>query len=303
MHSIYLVHHDQPKLLEIQAALLRKWFPDSEIIAALSTPIYRGEESAYEMLRVAGEKVDRTLESDTGRTRFGKLVQVYARRKPFRPIILRIPILRRTIGQDPSSGHARLLNRIMLDILHLKDQTEVWIIEGDVFPVRKPIRLAFNYQLSATFNKICYKGKILCHLQPRVVQLLVNSFTREWIRTGLLDWSPMHGYRYWFDTGAKTHTLLALLQREKSIGYRLMTSDASGTWDEKSPTFKSIEKEDLRRLLLQDPRRGGTGPIVFDFYDQTWLHIGKVSGYFDGQGTDMNSKLSDLVAECFGQLS
>jgi hypothetical protein len=288
---IYLIHHNQPDLLSAQVAYFRKTFPEAEIIVGLTCNLHKPVHRPKEMFSIARENNLQIIESDTGRSFSNQSVQTICSNWFFRKLILRIPLLRKSFGQDPSSGHARLLNKMTKHSMSLPLDSEVWFVEGDILPIKKPKRLPDGLDLLAPVYEFNFTDNSYPYLNPRVMQYRTSDALIRLHKKGFLDWAPYMGCKFWFDTGSRTFKMLTQEDLRKSIQFEEMRKAVAGSWDRNSDEFKNLQSKSVRDLIELDSRVGRDGQFKFDLYDGAWLHIGKTSGYFDGQRATLTDHL------------
>lgn len=291
-NTVYLVHHNQPQLLEAQIHMVKDLLPDAEIVVGLTCHLRKANHRAPEMFQIAKLNDVRIIESDTGRKLINRIVQFTFSKFPLRSIVLRAPFFRKYLGQDASSGHARLLNKIWGDVKQPKGNQIVWLIEGDVFPIGKihPLPDSTWVEGITEFSEI--NGRKIEYLNPRLIRFRTTPEFLSYLSNTKFDWSPLHTFKYWRDTGSRTHKIVQELRAKGKVN--VLTSFRSGQWFFSDDVFQSIKSANIKKALQSDPRNI-PGSISCDFYGDTWVHIGKMSGYHNEQPQLFNELVLEVL--------
>lgn len=161
-----------------------------------------------------------------------------------RSVILRTPILRQKWGQDPSSGHARALNRILKNSMMFQDNSEISIFEGDIFPLTPIKKLPSNVDFEGSVSHVSDKN--ITYFSGRIFRYRLNSKTKKLIKFRKLKFDSIHTFSEWFDTGSSNSCIFKLIAKN-SLEYKVNSYEAilSNMWN-----FDLISKLDFNFLAF-----------------------------------------------------
>jgi hypothetical protein len=277
MRAIYLIHHNRPELLIAQIAVLNKLHPDIAIIVVLTCDYSKNSLLFDEFMRTINNLELQYILSDTNVGIIERSITSFLRKSIVNSIVLRTPLFRHKFGQDPSSGHARALNKVLKHSLNKPLKREVWILEGDVFPLSNFVSDLSNYDIYGSTTSLAAKS--LTYFNGRVFAFKLNSKVIQLIKSRKLTFSSYHTCNTWQDTGSKTYKLILSKKINRLIKIGLMPKITDNNWLSKEIEWMQDSYPGFLNLLKKD-LRNSTENCSFDLYDNKWLHIGKSSGYF-----------------------
>lgn len=277
MQEVYLIHHNRPELLATQISILHKLCKVIKINVVLTCNYFTSPVIFKKFMEIIDQFDLNLILSDSNLSSLEKIRNSFFSLRIINSLVLRTPYLRQRFGQDPSSGHARALNKALKDSIYKELGTVIWIIEGDVFPLEKFWRDEKKFDIYGSVTILPSSNKT--YFNGRVFSYKLNPFILKLIKRKQLTFSSKHTFRAWFDTGSKTEKLITSEKINKEIRVGLMTGIIDNQWkysdlmriEHLFPGFLSLVKKDMRSI---------NGNCSFDFYDEKWLHIGKSSGYF-----------------------
>ena len=277
MQEVYLIHHNRPKLLMTQIYILNKLNPEVKVNVVLTCNYLTSPLVFNEFLEIVDKLSLKLLLSDSNTGCLEKFINLFFALRLINSITLRTPYLRQRFGQDPSSGHARALNRALKDSVYKEFGTEIWIIEGDVFPLERFWRSDGKFDIYGSVTNLRDSNKT--YFNGRVFSYRLNPYVLKLIKAKKLTFTSKHTFRNWFDTGSKTEKIIISEKINKKIRVGVMHGIIDNQWTKSEleridylfPGFMNLVKKDVRP---------NAGNCSFDFYDEKWLHIGKSSGYF-----------------------
>jgi hypothetical protein len=277
MQEVYLVHHNRPELLIAQISILNKLNPEIKVNVVLTCNYLTSPVVFIEFMEIIDKLNLKLLLSDCNLGSLEKLKNLFFALRMINSITLRTPYLRQRFGQDPSSGHARALNKVLKDTIHKERGTEIWIIEGDVFPLSKFWTGESKFDIYGSVTNLTLSNKK--YFNGRVFNYRLNPYVLKLIKEKKLTFTSKHTFNNWFDTGSKTDKLIISNDVNGEIRVGAMPGIIDNQWKNSDlervdflfPGFLSLVEKDTRSIA---------GNCSFDFYDEKWLHIGKSSGYF-----------------------
>lgn len=277
MRAIYLIHHNRPELMKAQILILNKLHPDVPITIVLTCDYSRHPSLFNEFIKVLKDFELEYILSDTNVGVLERSITFFLRRTIVNSIVLRVPKIRQKFGQDPSSGHARALNRVLKHSLKKPFKSEIWILEGDVFPLSNFISDISNFDIYGSTTFI--ESKSVTYFNGRVFAYKLNLKVIQLIRRNRLTFSSHHTFNNLQDTGSRTNKLISSKRINRLIKIGLMPKITDNNWLPKEIEYMQNLYPGFLSLLKKD-FRNSSGNCSFDLYDNKWLHIGKASGYF-----------------------
>lgn len=277
MKVAYLVHHNRPELLIAQLSILKKVSPDNKIVIILTCDFTAAPLIFNKFMKIITDLKLNYLLSDSSVTKIESIKNSFFSLPAVNSIILRTPFLRQKFGQDPSSGHARALNKVLKDSLNEPVGTEIWIIEGDIFPLSKFSINDSGQDIYGSTTNLMELGKE--YFNGRVFAYRVTPYIKNLIKRKRLTFKSSHTFKNWFDTGSATEKIIKSRKINNNLEIGLMPGLIDSQW----------QKSDIDRInsmyhgfteLIKKDMRSIDGNCSFDLYDDKWLHIGKASGYY-----------------------
>jgi hypothetical protein len=277
MKQVYLVHHNRPELLVAQLSILKKVSPSTKIIVMLTCDFTSASVIFNKFMNIiTNSKLDYYL-SDSNMSKIEKNKNLFFSFPVVNSLILRTPLLRQKFGQDPSSGHARALNKVLKDSIREPVGTEIWIIEGDIFPLPRFSIIDSGQDIYGSTTNLIELGKE--YFNGRVFAYRITPYVKNLIKRKRLTFKSSHTFKNWFDTGSATEKIIKSRKINNNLEIGLMPGLIDSQW----------QKSDIDRLdsmyhgfteLIKKDMRSIDGNCSFDLYDDKWLHIGKASGYY-----------------------
>jgi hypothetical protein len=277
VRELYLVHHNRPELLIAQISILSKLCPENRINIVLTCDFSSSPLIFREFIKIINNYKLNYFLSDSNISKFERYKNKFFALPHVNLLTLKIPYFRQKFGQDPSSGHARALDKVLNDSIKKPFGTEVWIIEGDVFPLSNfnLNEMRFDIYGSVTNIKILNKE----YFNGRVFAYRITPYLKELIIRKKLTFKSRHTFFNWFDTGSLTEKIIKSYKINRKLCIRLMPGLTDSQWKNSDIDRISTLYQGFAELVKKDTR-SKNGNCSFDLYDGMWLHIGKASGYY-----------------------
>ena len=264
-------------MLEYQHRVLSIALPNSKFIVVTTCDSRKNFKEYIALKSYCKLNKLEILEIETKRHLFQYLYLNFFSLFGIRSIILRTPRVRQKWGQDPSSGHARALNRVLKKSAMLQENTEISIFEGDVFPLNTIKSLPPDVDFEGSVSHVSDKN--ISYFNGRIFRYRISSKTKKLIQSGKLKFDSIHTFSEWFDTGSSNYWIFKQnAKKDNTIKINIFDVILNNMWN-----FELISKLDSKfpgflYLAQHDPRANGIN-CAFDFYDLEWIHIGNASGY------------------------
>lgn len=180
MQEVYLIHHNRPELLIAQVSILKKLNPGIKVNVVLTCNYLTSPAVFNEFIEIINKLSLKLLLSDSNLGSLEKFKSLFFTLRIVNSITLRTPYLRQRFGQDPSSGHARALNKVLKDTIYKEYGTDIWIIEGDVFPLSKFWTGENKFDIYGSVTNLTVPNKK--YFNGRVFNYRLNSYVSKLIK-------------------------------------------------------------------------------------------------------------------------